>query len=158
MIFQGFGAAHRFHRDSIAPAASGCSLLSWGPLSFRGCAQGRVEDACRLRPGSLFDSISIPKGLHPKLEQVPVSQGVRCSYLSISGMRSRALVAERSVVRAYQLYVMREKSWDWIGTIDANSHAEAFQAALLSLGPDDENLPIRLEQDVEGAYRKPVCR
>lgn len=59
-------------------------------------------------------------------------------------------------MRAYQLYLKGEASWDWIGTIDANSHADAFQAVLQRLGPGDEQRPIRLEQDVEGAYRKPL--
>jgi hypothetical protein len=62
------------------------------------------------------------------------------------------------VVRAYQLYLRNEKSWDWIGTIDADTHADAFRTALLCLGPGDDQRPIRLEQDIEGAYRKPSSR
>lgn len=58
-------------------------------------------------------------------------------------------------MRAYQLYLRGDASWDWIGTIDADTHADAFRAALLRLAPGDEQRPIRLEQDVEGAYRKP---
>lgn len=58
-------------------------------------------------------------------------------------------------MRAYQLYLKGDRAWDWIGTIDADTHADAFQAALQCLGPGDDQRPIRLEQDIEGAYRKP---
>lgn len=59
-------------------------------------------------------------------------------------------------MRAYQLYLKEDNAWVWVGTIDAATHAEAFRLALLSLGPGDEDRPIRVEQDTEGAYRKPV--
>lgn len=57
-------------------------------------------------------------------------------------------------MRAYQFYVKRNHNWTWVGTIDAATHADAFRQALLCLGPGDEDRPIRLEQDTEGAYRK----
>jgi hypothetical protein len=58
---------------------------------------------------------------------------------------------------SYQLYLKTQgNSWDWIGTFDAATHADAFRMALLSLGPGDERRPIRVEQDIDGAYRKPL--
>ena len=59
-------------------------------------------------------------------------------------------------MRTYQLYLRDQKAWDWVGTIDAPTHAEAFRTALLSLGPGDEKRPILIQQDIEGAYRKPL--
>ncbi|HEY2586360.1 MAG TPA: hypothetical protein VGI81_11405 [Tepidisphaeraceae bacterium] len=58
-------------------------------------------------------------------------------------------------MRTYQLYRRKENAWDWVGTLDAPTHADAFRAALLCLAPGDERRPIRIEQDTEGAYRKP---
>ena len=60
-------------------------------------------------------------------------------------------------MRIYQLHVKVDGAWSWVCTIDAGSHAEAFEAALRCLGSADGDRPIRLEQDIEGAYRKP-CR
>ena len=58
---------------------------------------------------------------------------------------------------SYQLYLKTPgNSWDWIGTFDAATHADAFRTALLSLSPGDESRPIRVEQDIDGAYRKPL--
>jgi len=59
-------------------------------------------------------------------------------------------------LRAYQLYIKERDAWVWVGTIDAPTHAEAFRFALLCLEPGDEDKPIRLEQDMEGDYRKPL--
>lgn len=57
--------------------------------------------------------------------------------------------------RAYQLHVKVDGGWSWVGTIEAPTHADAFRQALLALGPADKERPIRFEQDLEGAYRKP---
>ena len=57
-------------------------------------------------------------------------------------------------MRAYQFYVKRNHDWTWVGTIDAATHADAFRQALLCLRAGDEDRPIRLEEDTEGAYRK----
>ncbi|HEY2586960.1 MAG TPA: hypothetical protein VGI81_14540 [Tepidisphaeraceae bacterium] len=59
-------------------------------------------------------------------------------------------------MRAYQLHVKVDGAWSWICTIDAPTHAEAFQRALLCLSPSELERPIRVEEDVEGAYRKPI--
>jgi hypothetical protein len=61
-------------------------------------------------------------------------------------------------VRRYQLYIRKEDAWEWIGTIDAATHADAFQLALQCLGPGDNDRPIRIEEDTERTYRKPVRR
>lgn len=58
-------------------------------------------------------------------------------------------------MRAYQLYVKVDRAWSWVCTLDAPTHAEAFRQALLCLRGDDHERPIRLEQDIEGAFRKP---
>lgn len=57
-------------------------------------------------------------------------------------------------MRTYQLYLKDERAWDWVGTIDAPTHADAFREALLSLRPGDDTRPIRIEEDTERAYRK----
>lgn len=60
---------------------------------------------------------------------------------------------------AYQLYLRDdENSWDWIGTLEAATHAEAFRLVLRCLGPGDHERPIRVEQDTEGVFRKPLSR
>lgn len=61
------------------------------------------------------------------------------------------------VVRSYQLYIRVEGAWQWSCTLDAETHADAFRRVLLCLGRDDEHRPIRLEEDLDGSYRKP-CR
>ena len=58
-------------------------------------------------------------------------------------------------MRAYQLHVKVDGGWSWIGTLDAETHADAFRQALLALGHGDADRPIRFEQDTEGSYRKP---
>ncbi|HEY2588719.1 MAG TPA: hypothetical protein VGI81_23455 [Tepidisphaeraceae bacterium] len=58
-------------------------------------------------------------------------------------------------MRAYQLHVKVEGAWAWVCTIDAPTHADAFRQALLCIGGDNQDRPIRLEQDTEGAFRKP---
>lgn len=58
-------------------------------------------------------------------------------------------------MRAYQLHVKVEGAWEWVCTIDAPTHAEAFRQALICIGRANQERPIRLEQDTEGAFRKP---
>jgi hypothetical protein len=54
----------------------------------------------------------------------------------------------------YQLHVREDGRWEWLCTIEAATHAEAFHRAIQCLGDDHYNKPIRLEQDLEGAYFK----
>ena len=58
-------------------------------------------------------------------------------------------------MRCYQLHVKIDGAWSWVCTIDASAHEEAYRIALRCLGPADQERPIRIEQDTEGAYRKP---
>ena len=57
----------------------------------------------------------------------------------------------------YQLHVRDGGRWMWLCTLEAASHAEAFHRALTCLGQAHYEKPVRLEQDLEGAYRKPCC-
>lgn len=59
-------------------------------------------------------------------------------------------------MRTYQLYLKDENAWVWVGTLEAATHADAFRSALLCLGSGDDQRPIRIEQDTEGAYHKPI--
>lgn len=58
-------------------------------------------------------------------------------------------------MNVYQLYIKTGEQWEWLCTIDAATHAEAFHRAVLCLGQAHYDKPIRLEQDLEGVYRKP---
>lgn len=58
-------------------------------------------------------------------------------------------------MRTYQLYIRLENAWTWVCTIDAATHAEAFDMALPCLPSRDSDSPIRIEEDTEGAFRKP---
>ena len=60
-------------------------------------------------------------------------------------------------MKRYQLYVKIQNSWDWLCSIDSLTHAEAFHRTLTCLGDLHQDKPIRLEQDIEGAYYKPCC-
>ena len=55
----------------------------------------------------------------------------------------------------YQLHVREEARWEWLCTVEADSHAEAFHRAILALGGEHYHKPIRPEQDTGGDYRKP---
>jgi hypothetical protein len=62
-----------------------------------------------------------------------------------------------SPVRAYQLYLKGNgNAWEWIGTLEAATHADAFGQALLCLSADEMGRPVRIEEDHERAYRKPL--
>ncbi len=47
--------------------------------------------------------------------------------------------------RTYQLYVKLDGRWTWLCDIEADSHAKAFQEAMLCLKPEHYDKPIRLE-------------
>ena len=47
----------------------------------------------------------------------------------------------------YHLYVKLEGRWQWVRTIEAASHAEAFRSAMHMLDPEYYGKPIRLEQE-----------
>lgn len=61
-------------------------------------------------------------------------------------------------MRAYQLHVKVEGAWAWVCTIDAATHADAFRQALRCVGSNNQNRPIRFEEDTEGAFRKPCAQ
>jgi hypothetical protein len=58
--------------------------------------------------------------------------------------------------KLYQLYVKITGKWEWVCTIEADSHAEAFRSAMQCLDPRLYDKPIRLEQDpAEGQSEQP---
>jgi hypothetical protein len=58
---------------------------------------------------------------------------------------------------AYQLSAKVAGEWEWICTIDAETHPEAFRKAMLCLESRHYDKPIKLEQDEPGSEvrRKP---
>ena len=58
-------------------------------------------------------------------------------------------------LKSYQLHVREDGRWEWLCTVEADTHAEAFHSALLGMGGEHYRKPIRVEQDTDGAYRKP---
>jgi hypothetical protein len=49
--------------------------------------------------------------------------------------------------RRYQLYVKMDHRWQWCCEILAESHEDAFRKAVMCIGDDHLDKPIRLEQD-----------
>lgn len=47
----------------------------------------------------------------------------------------------------YHLYVKVEGKWQWVSTIEARDHRQAFSSAMLTLKPEHYDKPIRLEQE-----------
>ena len=63
--------------------------------------------------------------------------------------------ARRGRMNHYQLYFREGGRWEWLCTIEAANHVIAFHLTLVFLGERHRHKPIRLDQDLEGVYRKP---
>jgi hypothetical protein len=65
----------------------------------------------------------------------------------------------RDEMNAYQLHVKVEGEWEWICTVDAETHPEAFRKAMLCLESRHYDKQIKLEQEAPGGEgkRKPCA-
>jgi hypothetical protein len=54
----------------------------------------------------------------------------------------------------YHLYVKVQGRWEWVRTIEAENHTEAFRRAMHNLEPEHYDKPIRLEQEETRAGKK----
>ena len=74
---------------------------------------------------------------------MPGEPGSACRSIGLGRENRKPVVA----VKRYHLYVKVRDQWQRLSTVEAVTHAAAFQGAMLILKPEHDALTIRFEQE-----------